>query len=103
MAAMQRNGGKLADVFDRTVQSQAIVHLGDHAQAHAMDASLFQNIPHNPALTGRGEDDLIYILRADMLEERIERADHVAANRRKARIGGRRLAGAWNFNEAHES
>jgi hypothetical protein len=83
MAAMQRNGGKLADVFDGAVPGQAVVHVGNHAQIHAVLARLLQHILHDPALAGRGEEDLIHKLLAGVLEERIERAHHVAGGAAK--------------------
>ena len=87
VAAVQRNGRKLADVLDGAVPGQAIVHFGNHAQVHAVDAGLFENILHELALARRGEENLIHKLLARMLEKRLERADHVA--------GFRRESGAW--------
>ncbi len=46
-----------------------------------------QNILDDAALAGRGEEDLIHKLRARVLEERIERAHHVAGGCRKAGTG----------------
>ncbi len=47
MAAMQRNGGKLADVFDGAVPGQAVVHVGNHAQIDAMGARLLEHVLHD--------------------------------------------------------
>jgi hypothetical protein len=103
MSAEQRNSRKLTNILDRTVYSQAFVHLGEHAQAYAMDASLFQNIPDNTAFAGRCEDDLIHILCADLLEERRNRPYHVAAIWGRTIISIRSLNRAWNFNETLKS
>ena len=80
MAAVQRNGRKLADVFDGAVPGQAVVHVGNHAQIHAMHAGLLQHVLHDSALAGRGEEDLIHKLLAGVLEERVESAHHVAGS-----------------------
>ena len=44
LSAMQRNGGKLADVFDGAVQSEAIGHFRDHAEINMEGARLFEDI-----------------------------------------------------------
>ncbi len=44
MTAMQRNGGKLANVLDRAVPGQPVVHIGNHAKINAVDTCLIQHI-----------------------------------------------------------
>ena len=48
LAAVQRNGGKLADVLDGAVPGQAVVHIGNHAQVHAVGAGLLQHVLDDP-------------------------------------------------------
>ena len=79
VAAVQRNGRELADVFDGAVPGQAVVHVGNHAQVDAVHARLLEDILDDAALAGGGEEDLVDKLLARMLEERVERADHIAA------------------------
>ena len=80
VAAMQRNGRKLANVFDGVVPGEAIVHIGNDTQVHAVRASLLQNVLNDAALTGGSEEDLIHKLLAGVLEERIESANHIAGS-----------------------
>ena len=96
VAAVQRNGGKLADVLDRAVPGQAVVHIGNHAQIHAVRARLVQNILHNSAFAGSGKEDLIHKLLAGVLEERIERSHHIAGG------GGETGTGAGKVDKALE-
>ncbi len=73
MAAVQGNGGKLADVLDGAVPGEAVVHIGNHAQVHAVPARPLQNFLHDAALAGSGEKNLIDKMLADILKERIKR------------------------------
>ena len=77
-AAVQRNGGKLADVFDGAVPRHAVVQIGNNAQIDAVHARLLQHILDDGALAGSGEENLIDKLLARILEERIQRANDVA-------------------------
>jgi hypothetical protein len=83
LAAVQRNGRKLANVLDGAVPGQAVVHFGNNAQVHAVGAGLVKHILHDPAFAGSGEEDLVHKLLARMLEERIERTHDIAGGGRK--------------------
>ena len=96
MAAVQRNGGKLADVLDRAAPRKAVVHIGNHAHIHTVLARLVQNILHNSAFAGSGKEDLIHKLLAGVLEERIEGSHHVT------RGDGKTGAGAGKVDKALE-
>ena len=84
---MQRDGRKLADVFDGAVPRQAVVHVGNHAQIHAVNTGLIEDILHDAAFAGSGEEYLIYKMLAGVLEERIQRANYIAGGRCKAGTG----------------
>src|ERR1035438_8498998 len=85
MAAVQRNGGELAYIFDRTVPSQAVVHFGNHAQVYPVSPCLHQHVLDDSALTRGGEENLIHKLFSRMLEERFQRSDDIACGGYKAR------------------
>ncbi len=90
-AAMQRNGRKLADVFDGAVPGQAVVEIGNDAQIHPVNARLLQHILDDAALAGGGEENLIDELLAGVLEERIQVADDVAGGHSLVRIAAGKL------------
>jgi len=76
---LQWNGRKLAYVFDGVVPDQAIVHVWNHAQIHAVGSGLLQHVLDDTALlTGRGEEYFVHKMLAGMLEKRFEGAYHVA-------------------------
>ena len=79
MGEVQRNRRKLANVFDGAVKGKASVHIGHHAQIHAVNAGLLDHIPNHAALTGRGKEYLIDKLFAGLLKERVQGAHHIGA------------------------
>ena len=87
LAAMQRNGRELADVFDGAVPGQAVVEIGNHAQIDAVHAGFLEHILNDAALAGSGEKDFVDELLARVLKERVEGADNVAAGRHHLRRG----------------
>ena len=75
---MQRDSRELANIFDRTVPGQAVVHFGNHAKVYAVGSSLYQHILDDPAFAWSSEENLIHKMLARVLKERIERANYVA-------------------------
>src|ERR1700734_3114442 len=74
---MERNGGKLADVLDRVIPGHAIVHIGNHAQIHSLNARLLEHILDDPSFAGGGEEDFVNELFAGVLKKRIERPNDI--------------------------
>src|SRR5580698_622938 len=87
MATVQRNGWKLADVFDGAVPGQAVVHVGHNAQIYAMDARLLQHRLNDAAISWGGEEYLVDKLLARILEEGIERSDNICRGGPEAGTG----------------
>ncbi len=79
MSTMQRNSRKLTDVFDGAIPGEAVVQIRHYAQVDAVHARLFEHVLNDAALAWRGEEYLVDELLASMLEERVERADDIAA------------------------
>ena len=86
VAAVQRNGGELADILDGAVPGQAVVHVGNDAQIDAVLASLNQHVLNDLPLAGRGEEDLVHKVLAGVLEQSIESAHHFARGYGKAAL-----------------
>ncbi len=91
LAAVQWDGGKLADVFDGTVPRHAVVHIGNNPKIHAMDARLIQRSLDDAALARGGKEYFIDKLLASLLKERIQRPNHIAFSRYRSGIGTGKL------------